>query len=90
MCYAIPGKLVEKTDTTGVVDYFGEKRKVRLAFMDVKEGDYVFAQGGVLVNRISEKEAMESLEAWKELFFEMKEIDRKLSGAPEIPAGTPD
>ncbi|MFQ5951950.1 MAG: radical SAM protein [Candidatus Omnitrophota bacterium] len=90
MCYAIPGKLVEKTDTTGVVDYFGEKRKVRLAFMDVKEGDYVYAQGGVLINRISEKEALESLETWKELFFELKKIDRKLSGAPEIPTKTPD
>ncbi len=90
MCYAIPGKLVEKNETTGVVDYFGERRKVRIAFTDVKEGDYVYAQGGILINRISEREALESLETWKELFFELKKIDRKLSGKPEIPSGTPD
>lgn len=69
MCYAIPGKLVEIKDNIGLVDYFGEKREVLIYFGDVKVGDYVYAQGGVLINKISEKEALETLDVWQAVFF---------------------
>jgi len=51
--------------------------------MDVKVGDYVYAQGGILINRISEREAQEVLSAWRELFFELKGIDEKLAKIDE-------
>lgn len=78
MCYAIPGKLVEIRDNIGIIDYFGEKKRARIDYSDVSIGDYVYAQGGLLINKIKEKEALEILDAWKELFFELKKIDAKL------------
>ena len=79
MCYAIPAKLVEIKGRTGIVDYFGEKRNILLDFSDAKIGDYVYAQVGVLVKKITEKEALEILEVWKELFFELKKVDKAQS-----------
>jgi biotin synthase len=83
MCYAIPGRVTELRKDIAIVDYFGEKRNVLRDFSKVKVGDYVYAQGGVLINVIPEKEALEILEAWKERFFELKEIDRKMAEEPE-------
>jgi len=85
MCYAIPGKLVEINDNIGVVDYFGEKRNV-LIDSDVKVGDYVYAQGGVLISKIPEEEAKEILVYWKDKFFELKEVDKELAKVEDIKA----
>jgi biotin synthase len=79
MCYAIPGRVTEIKKGIAVVDYFGEKRNVLCDFADVRIGEYVYAQGGVLISKIPAKEALEILEAWKEQFFQLKEVDRKTS-----------
>ena len=79
MCYAIPAKLIKVDGITGIVDYFGEERKILLDLPDIQVGDYVYAQGGVLVRKIPEKEALEVLQTWKELFFELKKTDEALS-----------
>lgn len=79
MCYTIPGKLVEIKGNTGIIDYFGEKRRVLVDFVNVKVGDYVYAQGGIVINKLSEAQAREILDAWEELFFALKEKDKKLS-----------
>ncbi len=78
MCYAIPGKLVEIKGNIGVVDYFGEKRNV-LIDLDVTVGDYVYAQGGVLITKVTKDEAEKTLDFWKEQFFDLKKVDAKLS-----------
>ncbi|MFH1282838.1 MAG: [FeFe] hydrogenase H-cluster radical SAM maturase HydE [bacterium] len=79
MCYAIPGKLVEIEDSIGVVDYYGEKRRALINFANVQIGDYVYAQGGIIIRKISEREALEVLDAWKEMFFELKQRDSDLA-----------
>jgi len=82
MCYAIPAKLIEiKDNNIGVIDYFGEKRNILLDldFEKIEVGDYVFAQGGVLVRKVPEKEALEILETWRDLFFELKKTDEALA-----------
>jgi biotin synthase len=79
MCYAIPAKLVSINGQTGVIDYFGEQRKILLDLEDLKIGDYVYAQGGVLVRKIPEKDALEILEHWKKIFFELKKTDVALA-----------
>ncbi len=79
MCYAIPAKLVSIDGQTGTIDYFGEKRKILLDLDDLKIGDYVYAQGGVLVRKIPEKDALEILEHWKNIFFELKKTDAALA-----------
>ncbi len=53
-------------------------------YWDVKPGDYIYAQGGVCVNRVSEAEAREALKAWKEVFFELRKTDSRSAALPEI------
>jgi len=79
MCYAIPARLVKIEKNIGIVDYFGEKRKVLIDYFPVKVGDYVYAQGGIIINKVSEKEAEEILDAFREVFFTLKNIDKNFS-----------
>lgn len=89
MCYAIPGQLVEKNGMKGVINYFGERKNVMIALESAEVGDYVYAQGGVLINKISEDEAREVLHAWKDIFFELKKTDKKLAEVKTSYAGLP-
>lgn len=81
MCYAIPAKLIAiKENNIAVVDYFGEQRNILFdATDDVRVGDYVFVQGGILVRKIPYDEAEEILKSWREIFFELKKTDAALS-----------
>ncbi len=79
MCYAIPGNVKSITGNLITVDYFGEERKARNDFYDLRVGDYVYAQGGFVVEKIDEKLAEEILDSWKEMFFELKKTDVRLS-----------
>lgn len=90
MCYVLPAEVVEidKIKNIGIVDYFGEKRKVLLDLDDVRVGDYIYAQGGVMVRKLDKTEALEILEVWKDLFLELKRKDQELSkiSEKELPA----
>ena len=79
MCYAIPGNVKSIAEDLITIDYFGEERKARNDFYNLQVGDYVYAQGGFVVQKIDEKDAEEILDTWKELFFELKETDARLS-----------
>jgi biotin synthase len=79
MCYAIPGKIVELNGKIAVVDYFGEHRNVLNEFIDVQRGDYVYAQGGILVQKIPEKDAILILKEWRDRFFQLKKLDLEIS-----------
>jgi len=79
MCYAIPGKITGFKDRKVIIDYFGEKRYAHNDFVKVKSGDYIYAQGGFVINVVPEKEAREILEFWKETFFKLRKVDLRLS-----------
>jgi len=79
MCYAIPGKVEAINANVVTVDYFGEKKKAFNEFIEISIGDYIYAQGGYVITKISSREAQESLSAWKELFFKLKEVDENRS-----------
>lgn len=79
MCYAIPGKVISLQDKFAIVDYFGEKRKVLNEFSDIDLGDYVYAQGGFIVQKIPKEDALSILKEWKNTFFNLKKIDSKIS-----------
>ena len=89
MCYAIPGKVVELKENIAVLNYFGERRNVLNEFDDIKIGDYTYAQGGIIINKISEKEALDVLNFWKDKFFELKKIDNKLAKITEAESVLP-
>ena len=57
MCYAIPGRLIEINGHVGIIDYYGETRNILLDGNDTSIGDYVYAQGGVLIRKVEEIEA---------------------------------
>ena len=65
MCLAIPGKIVKIKGDKAVIDYNGEKREANCSLIKVKEGDYVIVQAKFVMQIIPEKEALQSLEAWK-------------------------
>ncbi len=79
MCYAIPGKIVRLENKIAILDYFGDCRSVLNEFKNLKLGDYVYAQGGIIIDKISTPEALEILEFWKDKFFELKRTDTKLA-----------
>ncbi|MBN3041008.1 MAG: [FeFe] hydrogenase H-cluster radical SAM maturase HydE [Candidatus Omnitrophica bacterium] len=79
MCYAIPGRVKEIEGRKVTVDYFGQERNALNEIYGLRAGDYIYAQGGYVINKIPEKEAQEILSVWKETFFELQEVDLKLS-----------
>jgi len=79
MCYAIPGKIDRIEKNTVIVDYFGEKRKALNELPQISIGDYIYAQGGFVVSKISASEAESILVVWKETFFKLQEVDLRLS-----------
>ncbi|MFH0888034.1 MAG: [FeFe] hydrogenase H-cluster radical SAM maturase HydE [Planctomycetota bacterium] len=83
MCYAIPGKVIELGGKIATIEYFGEKRKAYTDLVKLNLGDYVYAQGGFVISKMPETEALEILKDWKDLFFKLQETDRKLSNSPK-------
>ncbi len=77
MCYAIPGRIKGFEGKFVLVDYFGEERKAINELKGLHAGDYVYAQGGFVITRVSAKEAEATLSTWKDLFFELQEIDKE-------------
>jgi len=72
MCLAVPGKIIELFTTTsmkmGKVDFGGVMREVCLeAVPESKVGDYVIVHAGFALNILSEKEAQDTLAAFREL-----------------------
>lgn len=67
MCLAIPGKILNIKEDKVIVEYPGENREVMNTGFDLKEGEYVFVQAGIVIQKIPEDEAVESLKAWAEV-----------------------
>jgi len=84
MCYAIPGKVSRIAGKEVTVDYFGEKRRAYTDLLpDAVVGDHVYAQGGFLIRKISAEEAGEVQKIWEDIFFKLKEQDKKLANNPK-------
>lgn len=83
MCYAIPGRVVAVDGSAVTVEYYGQYKTARNEFLDIRPGDYIYAQGGYIVERVSGTEAESILAAWKEVFFELQETDLRLSRMPQ-------
>lgn len=64
MCLAIPGKVIKIGEKSVVVEYPVENREVYNSGVDVKVGDYVMVQMGIIVKKMSEEDASVMLKAW--------------------------
>lgn len=68
MCVAIPMKLSEKKDGTGIVEMEGLRQEISLQLVDdAKVGDYLIVHAGFAIERLDESEAMETLDLMKEV-----------------------
>jgi biotin synthase len=84
MCYAIPGRVMAVDGRTITVEYYGQYKTARNEFQNLHPGDYIYAQGGYVVEKVSPTEAESILAAWKEVFFELQETDLRLSRMPRV------
>jgi hydrogenase expression/formation protein HypC len=70
VCLAIPGKIIEieKNKQHATVDYGdGTKRRANISLVDVKKGQYVLVHAGFAIEVLNEKEAMETLDLFREM-----------------------
>ncbi len=65
MCLAIPGKIVKIEGDSAIVDYDGEQREAKLINQDIQVGDYVVVQNKLILLKMPEEQALQSIELWK-------------------------
>lgn len=72
MCLGIPGRIVEITGAMAKVDVAGTKKETSLMLMEgVTVGDYVIVHAGFAIQKVNEKEALETLKIVKDLIGDM-------------------
>lgn len=68
MCLAVPMKLVEIGDDTGIAELGGVKREVNLGLLEgINIGDYIIVHAGFAIQKLDKKEAEETLDLLREL-----------------------
>ncbi|MFH1453735.1 MAG: HypC/HybG/HupF family hydrogenase formation chaperone [Armatimonadota bacterium] len=68
MCLGIPVKIKEINGFTGMADFGGIEREVRIELLeDVKPGDWIIMHAGYALSKLSEKDALETLELIEEV-----------------------
>lgn len=64
MCLAVPGKIISVDKQQAVVDFDGVQKKINLALVEAKKGDWVIVHAGFAIGKMDEKEARETLKAY--------------------------
>ena len=68
MCLAVPLKLIEINGKDAVGEAMGMKRKLRVDFIENPQlGEYVMVHAGFAIERLSEEQALEDIQAWEEV-----------------------
>ncbi|MFH0847957.1 MAG: HypC/HybG/HupF family hydrogenase formation chaperone [archaeon] len=68
MCLAVPAKILEIKGEKALADFGGVRREIITNLLDqVKVGDYVIVHTGFAIEILDEKEAVETLQLWKEI-----------------------
>ena len=68
MCLGIPGKIEELKDTMATVSFGTVKRLIDIRLVEnAAVGDYVLVHAGFAIHKISEREALETLELIRQL-----------------------
>jgi hydrogenase expression/formation protein HypC len=86
MCLGVPGKIIEIYQAGGLrmgkVDFGGVVREACLEYVPEAEvGDYTVIHVGFAISRLSEEEAMASLETLNEII----DLSEELGPEPGIP-----
>jgi len=68
MCVAIPGKVLEIYEGNSLVEFGNLRKKINTSLIEnLVVGEYVLVHVGCAIEKIEEKEAMETLSIFKEL-----------------------
>jgi hydrogenase expression/formation protein HypC len=68
MCVAIPGKVLEIYEDNSLVEFGSLRKKINTSLIEnLIVGEYVLVHVGCAIEKIDEKEAMETLSIFKEL-----------------------
>jgi hydrogenase expression/formation protein HypC len=62
MCVAMPGKVTKVKEKYATVDVDGNNVDARSGLVELKEGDYVLVHAGYIIQKLSEKDALEMKE----------------------------
>ena len=76
MCLAVPGKVESVEGRTAIVDFGGVKREAIIDLMEpgsITPGTYVLVHTGFVIQIMEEKEAQETLDAWREVLSHVEE-----------------
>jgi hydrogenase expression/formation protein HypC len=70
MCLAIPSKIVDIKDSMATIDVYGAQRDISLMLLEdnVHIGDYVLVHAGFAIQKIQEKDAVETLKLFDKFF----------------------
>ncbi len=66
MCLSIPAKVLEVRGNRAVVESRGWRREADTTLVAPAVGDWVLVQTGLIVQVLTEEEALETLRAWEE------------------------
>jgi hydrogenase expression/formation protein HypC len=75
MCIAVPGRIssIDEHDVA-IVDFGGTTRAAMIDLVpDVAVGDYVLVHAGFVINKLSEEDALETLQLFREYMGMMEE-----------------
>ena len=93
MCLSIPSRVtkVDKKTNSAIVDTMGVTREVSLDLMEsgsIKVDDYVLIHIGFIMNKIDEKEALLSLETYKEILEKLdeEELEQAIQDSDNCPS----
>ena len=73
MCLAVPGKVISIDDSNtelkmAKVDFGGVKKEVCVQWLvDLKIGDYVLVHVGFAINKVDEKDALETIKLLRDV-----------------------
>jgi len=65
MCLAVPARVVETDGRQAVVEVLGNRRRVDVALVDARPGQYVLLHAGIAIAVLDEAEAAETLAAYR-------------------------
>jgi hydrogenase expression/formation protein HypC len=65
MCIVAPGKIIKINGRKATVQYPREQRDVLVGEENIKLGDMVLVQMGIVVSKLTSAEAKSALQAWK-------------------------
>lgn len=69
MCLAVPMKLISIEGTAGIAEQGGVSIPVNLMLMEtLKIGDYIIVHAGFAIQKMSEEEALETIEIYRECY----------------------